>query len=373
MGDSLLLEADSLEISCIQPRAKVNVRFCEKGLTFRDHKDESFAISSIRHFIVFPKPEDCRIKGKTSVSDMVLLVLTDNVSYKNKKVQQLCFQLPVGTPSWKNGCSSKEDDATASWVRLLATSLHFSTNAVIRVHNPRTTNKVNAFCSHLDNSTSTTVSGMPFVSCYHGVNDGVLFPLETGLLFFKPPLFLHRSTLHSVDSATGSNRYLTLTVAVTDEDNNDEETSREFTNIHKQEHTVLQKYIHGTLIPAMQQDIDSNTNGAGASKSDEDDNDEPERGAVEAVNSTANMNRQKRKAGAEAATVNKRIQLHQGEEESEDDDDDDDEDYTLEEEAGHDDDSEADSDTDDDESGDDDEVDNDAHATGDRDDDDDDD
>lgn len=37
----------------------------------------------------------------------------------------------------------------------------------------------------LQKSVSMNLGGMPFLRCYSGVNDGVMFPLETGLLFFK--------------------------------------------------------------------------------------------------------------------------------------------------------------------------------------------
>ena len=37
-----------------------------------------------------------------------------------------------------------------------------------------------------------------FVKCYHGVNEGSLFPLKQGLLFMKPALFLPRSHIEEV-------------------------------------------------------------------------------------------------------------------------------------------------------------------------------
>jgi Histone chaperone Rttp106-like len=333
LGDSLL-NSDSVEVSCIQPRSKFDVSFCEQGLLFKDRKEESFTIAAaadIQHVVVFPKPEDCRSsKGsKKSFSDIVLLVFNNNnngessVSYKSKKLKQVCLQLPIGYPEWKDtdGKDHRDDDnggTTAAWMRVLEQCLGFAVENMTRVYNPvvATNNgsSNNVFCSHRDDSTSTTVSGMPFVSCYHGVNDGVLFPLASGLLFFKPPSFLHRSTLHSID-CTGSNRYVTFTVVTTD-DTNHTQATMEFTNIHKQEQDVLRKYIHGTLIPAMQQDVDD------AGKDGDDDDDERDEQLIPAANSNK---RQKRKASVEAATVNKRIQqqlLPDGESDEEEDDED---------------------------------------------------
>jgi hypothetical protein len=45
--------------------------------------------------------------------------------------------------------------------------------------------KSSPFQSHETPDQSTTTGGMPFVNCYHGVQDGILYPLEEGLLFYK--------------------------------------------------------------------------------------------------------------------------------------------------------------------------------------------
>ena len=50
------------------------------------------------------------------------------------------------------------------------------------------------FISDKEQSTSTTTSGMPFVKCHKGVQDGALYPMEEGLLFFKLRVFFYRYT-----------------------------------------------------------------------------------------------------------------------------------------------------------------------------------
>lgn len=37
-----------------------------------------------------------------------------------------------------------------------------------------------------------------FVKCYHGVNEGSLFPLRQGLFFMKPALFLPKGDIEQV-------------------------------------------------------------------------------------------------------------------------------------------------------------------------------
>ena len=114
---------------------------------------------------------------------------------------------------------------------------------------------------------------MPFVSCYLGVNDGVLYPLEEGLLFYKPPKFLPRSNLHSIACGRGggggdsSSRYVDMVVQCSKD--NETETV-EFTNIQREENTVLNSYIHDVLVPAMTKDASGNKKGDDSSTEDSD-------------------------------------------------------------------------------------------------------
>jgi len=112
------------------------------------------------------------------------------------------------------------------------------------------------FKSYQAPNISTTTSGMPFVSCYLGVNDGVLYPLQEGLLFFKPTRFLPRSALHSIACGRGggdASRYVDMVVQCNSKDSDQTETV-EFTNIQREENSVLNSYIHDVLVPAMKKD-----------------------------------------------------------------------------------------------------------------------
>ena len=355
IGDSILPDdKPSVALTCVQPRAKLDVVFGTEGIQFTDKKGDSFSVRSVDHIIVFPKPEDCRAKKK-KVASMVLLVwnnkedTTAAVSYKKKSLHQVCMQLPFESPypaatetaasnsdvdSDEEDKKKADDDATSEWMNLLATSLSFPVENMAIARNPSapvapkgdsngSNNQNYRFASHKDASMSTTVSGMPFLPCYHGVNDGVLFPLQEGLLFCKPPLFLPRSTLHSID-CTGSNRYVTLTVVF------DDKEQLEFTNIHTQEQDVLRKYIHETLIPAMQRDVAAEDGDNGHDGDDEIADD----GDAEIVDDggegdqNSNKKSRKRKAATEAANVNKK-RVQQQDSGEDDDEEEDDEDYDL--------------------------------------------
>ena len=342
VGESLLSSGTPfVSLSCIQPsRSKFDVALGTRGMTFTDKNGVSFTIPQglVKHVVVFPKPEDCRAKKK-DIAEIVLLVWDNegknqrDVIYKNKKLQQVCFQLPFTPPNQllapKGECNDDStetaSDITLEWMKLIGIALRFSVGNMARAFAPNakySTKGAYRFVSHQDSSTSTTVSGMPFLPCYHGVNDGVLFPLREGLLFLRPPRFLPRSTLHSIDCC-GSNRYVTVTVVT------DASETIEFTNIHTQEQDVLRNYIHRSLIPAMQSDVSSDRKNGDSDGAVNDDGEETESAEDEHEHHTGR--RRKRKAASEAARVNKSAVNAE-----DDDDDDEDDDY------GHDDDYHAD-------------------------------
>jgi hypothetical protein len=280
--------APECSVSMTQPRGKFTMTVHENGIHFVNSKNQVVSIlpDSVEYLVMFPKPEDCRATtSKPSGGDMVLLTTfakNDSVvSFNDKALPQVCFQMAKEPPS--------HDETT--WLDLLWTSLSLEKHQVAIVANPkfnstRTRNGVYSFKSHDEGTTSSTTAGMPYVQCYHGVKDGVLFPMEQGLLFFKyvvsnivfcshgisslslshslththslphnvyrPPMFLHRSTLHSIACGRGSgasSRYVDLSVVL------DNETRMElFTNIHRDEMVHLNDYIHTILIPAMKRD-----------------------------------------------------------------------------------------------------------------------
>lgn len=467
------------EISCIQPRGRFLLSIYEYGIVLHDIKKiERIIISSnsIKHFVMFPKPEDCKNKSTKlkksgndnnkknneiiSISlDMILLVFKDHnekdntsiIVYKNKPMTQICFQLPNPTiintnttvPTNNNNndinetqnqnqpVNDKEDNESLhhhdttyqlipwnqqdiitkfwnnrnaadllsllsstrttttpqtlcwskQWMIVLSLSLEYPFRQIAYVENPNNINKhqqepdicmnmiqkKKQFVSNTDEQISTTTSSLPYVTCYLGVQDGVLYPMEDGLLFYKPPCYYPRSILNSIicssrGSSTSGNRYLDLTIQLTSsttttttsnttKKNNKNYMNNEtqFSNIDKAEERVLQNYIHSTLIPAMQRDVSATTSINDQEESNDDmimksisttvsdTNDNP--GMTELNDDNDNMQssssnrqlRQKRKASQMAREMNKAAMSNnkKPEQENESDDDDDDEDFEI--------------------------------------------
>lgn len=223
LGPSLLYPPDEegvedaatdqpIEVSVVAPRSKYNLHIQERGLMFKHPKkdSENFVVSSegvVDKIVIFPKPESCRrttsSSKNTPAGDMVLMSFHNDILIGKKKYPQVCFQLPTSFTVQRDDNVVHGDEqplqGTDLWVELLCESLRIDRVAhpekVIRVRNPtegRT--KISsgdhdkdrfAFSSAQEAGTSTTTGGMPFVKCYHGIQDGVLYPLKEGLLFFK--------------------------------------------------------------------------------------------------------------------------------------------------------------------------------------------
>ena len=207
-----------IEVSCINPRGKFQLSLYKNGLVLTNPKksnEEQIPISNdnIKQVIWFRKPEDYKKMKQFSKNGkgnnkgvpghMVLICLEEEegkgVMFRNKPLKQVCFQLPMyPSPSTVDGNDGENTQLTEeNWWNGLTSSLFAgskSGDCITRVHT--TIEKPDymkgksagefVFKSEGEpGSGSTTTEGMPYVGCYHGFNDGALFPMKEGLLFFK--------------------------------------------------------------------------------------------------------------------------------------------------------------------------------------------
>jgi hypothetical protein len=344
-----------LEVSCVNPRGRFRLSLHRDGIVLADPRDADARIPLSRDrvdwVVVFRKPEDYRRMGgggggangggkgrggggatSTMPGHLVLVCLNNGgdvgdrpdekggIEFKGKPLTQVCFQLPSHGDSAGSSSSPTEED----WLDGLRSALLAPRDdddddgrggdggtmirvrsAMERAGEDASGGKFHAFRSAGgDSGSSITTDGMPFVGCYRGFHDGALFPLEEGLLFFKPPMFVHRSRLASISCGRGSggSRYVDMIATLDDGDDeggeedddggeedddvvvddgqkekkekkekekekkkkktkkknrssrSDASGTLEFTNIHRDELAGLNDYVHGVLIPAMQSD-----------------------------------------------------------------------------------------------------------------------
>ena len=62
----------------------------------------------------------------------------------------------------------------------------------------------------------SNASGGAHVACYRKVQEGFLYPLAEGLLFFKPPMLLKLHEIASMSTTAGGARFLELSVEMED-------------------------------------------------------------------------------------------------------------------------------------------------------------
>ena len=189
----------SVEVSCTNPRGKFLLQLFEDGIMLNSPKkpDETLIImaSNIDNVVWFRKAEDYKKLKTQSVGKkplpghMVLICLKDGarVIFRNKEITQVCLQLPSYSTE---GSDNETEFSEGQWWKGFETALCHE-EKMIRVHSKidRSSFYRSADCfmfqSEGASGSSSTTEDMPFVGCYHGLNDGVLYPLREGLLFFK--------------------------------------------------------------------------------------------------------------------------------------------------------------------------------------------
>jgi len=313
-------ETNEILVSATTPRTKLTLAVHTKGICLTSPKDERIVLRSdaVKHVIFFPKREDCLKKPKTSKDgkhilipgSLVLIILDDEkVSFRNKNLKQICLQLPqhrsdpidIHTadprPSESQLTKACIDTFEQQLIRLFISSLELKAG-VYRVYNPKYQNfkELDSYTFQSDDggmNKSIMQGQMPYLKCYQGVNDGVILPMEEGLLFFKPPMFVHRSELHSIAVGRGGgSRYIDLHATLDGKDG--DKTELEFTNIDREEMQVLNSYIHNTLVKAMAKDAEEN---------DGEENDGEESAEVEEDATADNSEDRSRKRSRRAASV----------------------------------------------------------------------
>lgn len=293
LGESFLSEPPVL--SFMSPRGKVLLEFYQGVVRAMDAKAPTvqawrLKANQVAQVVLFPKPEDCKKDPAKKSTDICLLHLKEPLPVKNQKkpVTQVSFHLPAALPVWKTPPNVASEDSTVAWNQVLQQYLqNYSSAKTVRVHHPQATTPV-AFKSYQQDGVSTTSGGMPFVNCYHGTKDGVLYPLMDGsLLFHKPPFLVPADSMEGITTGgrggAGNSRYVDLVVQQVAGE------TLEFTNVNQEEVEGLQKFL------ALTQTV-----GGSPMQEDDDDDDEPEEQA-------GSRQRSKRKASADARRINKRI------------------------------------------------------------------
>lgn len=191
------LASIGIEVSCTNPRGRFIMKLHKTGIALSNQKQEELVTipsSSVENLIWFRKGEEYKKmksssgKKKPLPGHMVLICFKQDakVMFRSKGLNQVCLQLP----SYAEGGETEGQFTEKQWWDGLQTALCSGNNNMVRVHSKMDNFTLEntecfTFQSEGASGSSTTTEGMPYVGCYHGLNDGVLYPLREGLLFFK--------------------------------------------------------------------------------------------------------------------------------------------------------------------------------------------
>mmetsp|Transcript_40400 Transcript_40400/g.84071 ORF Transcript_40400/g.84071 Transcript_40400/m.84071 type:complete len:497 (-) Transcript_40400:57-1547(-) len=269
-----------LPVSCMVPRCgKVLLHLYEQGVQAVKQADPTTIVwtwtdwTALQEVLLLAKPTDLQQQKKIVTPVALLHGSAPLVTFRNKPYSQMCIMLPSLA---KDQVAQPEHEGLTPEVWAFVQQLaSLASCPLINVYSSSKTSTQSAFTSFREPGTSSTTAGLPFVACHLGTQDGVLMPLECGLVFGWK--YWPRACLHSVAAGRGSggsSRYIDVQVQYASANNDNEELERlEFTNINRSELPGLNQYIHGVLIPAMQRDANGGNNDNHQEDPEKDDND----------------------------------------------------------------------------------------------------
>ncbi|CAM9951150.1 unnamed protein product [Pylaiella littoralis] len=252
-GAPALLSLENVQL--LQPRGRFNLVFRKGGVTITG-KAGAVVVpwDNVRHIIRLPRPEGFNW-GKNldpddpAGSDLVALPLTEPLPFRKSKTSLVLLQ---PDPKAKHAeVSITLDDGVSHQVSgSQGTVVMWALKLLSGVRQ-----------SAPDRGLFASRDGKSFVKCYHGVNEGSLFPLKEGLLFMKPALFLPRSNIEEVVCGRGGSattRYVDLVVGLEVEDGEGSAVTvsqQEFSNIDRDALPSLQSYIQDALVAPRQREV----------------------------------------------------------------------------------------------------------------------
>lgn len=319
-------DQNTVTISCIQPRGKMNFSFWGNKLQLNSPNQKTkleIHSGQVEHMLVFPNPQECKVHHlkKKSTNKLNQITLKNN---SNPMGSILLIMLKNNADTRKSNQSTNKPLTQISlvarpdcdWIyKEICDSISFPYEKIVRIYPPSQkllAKEHNVFWSdNTNNINNSNIPSLPFVSCYLNVNDGYLFPLLQGLLFHKPPIFIPKEKLKSIacgrGGGSGSTRFVDMKIELHDNHSVKQAKNNflEFTNIPREELTVLNKYIHKTLIPSMMNDDNTYNNTDETDDNDDSDVSLSTKKSEEIVPPPTKRMRSKRSSAIEARQITK--------------------------------------------------------------------
>ena len=191
----IILEVDNIQ--CFEPRGRFNLKVTSTNI-FLEGKQFSVLIpvESIAQIMCLPSFTSAKKEGE----DYLAFHLKDSVKINNKESKQLLLNLmKIPNPSLR--MNNTNDILTESNAIILA--IQEATN--LSINRPQTS------------LFSTVRENKSYLKCYRGTQEGAIYPLQCGIVFIKPLLFISTEEIASLSAGrgggAGNTRYVDLIVS----------------------------------------------------------------------------------------------------------------------------------------------------------------
>lgn len=257
LGGEVFLELPDTQF--FEPRGRFKTTMSSAGLLLEGKSASCFITwDNITHAVTFPAYQTTKKEGEDLVA---IRIEPGTVKYNGKDLKYLLWNLgkSLGKPV---KCTNEACpvDGTESVV-VTALLEHLWRKGLTR---PRQ----ELF------QTIAAKDAKPYLRCYKGTQEGAIYPLECGVVFIKPTLFLPAENIASLTAGrgggSGQTRYVDLVIETADD------AMHEFTNIEREQLPALQGYVKGYLEmrKKAEEEAERARKAANGEEMDEEDSDE---------------------------------------------------------------------------------------------------
>ena len=213
----------------LEPRGRFNVTLSSEGMLLEGKQVTCFVPwIKISHTACVPSNASSKKEGE----ELLTLLLSEPVKCNNKDLKTVVWNLSKAPG--KDLTVNHESSSTP----IIGTE-HMVVAALVGLctNMPVVTPQKELFQS--------IATQKPFLRCYKGIQEGAIYPLQNGILFVKPALFITTENIASLSAGrgggAGNTRYVDLVIETADG------KSHEFTNIERDELPAIQIYVKGYL------------------------------------------------------------------------------------------------------------------------------
>ena len=213
----------------LEPRGRFNVTLSSEGMLLEGKQVTCFVPwGKISHMACVPSNASSKKEGE----ELLTLLLSEPVKCNNKDIKTLVWNLSKASGKDLSAIhESSSAPITGTEHTVVAALVGLCTNMIVVTPQKELFQSITA--------------QKPFLRCYKGIQEGAIYPLQNGILFVKPALFITTENIASLSAGrgggAGNTRYVDLVIETADG------KSHEFTNIERDELPAIQVYVKGYL------------------------------------------------------------------------------------------------------------------------------